>query len=98
MADDPKPGVQRRLARDWDDVPATVREDVRAQADDDLRRVELVDRPDGYSVVVHDTPMTLDPDGTIQALGAGDDRMREVLDRTTPLQLSDWAKRRDDHR
>lgn len=77
---------QRRIARTWDDVPATVRADVRAEVGDDLGRVELIDRPGGYSVVVH--PESDDLDGQVTAAALGDDpAMQEVLARTRPQKL-----------
>lgn len=94
MGEEPEP-VQRRIARSWEDVPVTVRDRVRVEADGDLRRVELIDRGDGdYSVTVHDRPMTLTPEGTIRAMGDADPRMTEVVQRVRPQHLSDWQHRR----
>lgn len=80
---------QIRLAGSWDDVPETVREDVRRESEGDLDRVELVDRPGGgYSVVVHDEPMSLSVEPQIDALD-GDPAFQDVVRRTRPIRLSD---------
>lgn len=83
--------AQMRIARTWDDVPRAVREKVRAEADGDLRRVELIDSPDGgFSVHVHPAPIELDAQATADALAAagqpGDD-IAEILARTSPVKL-----------
>lgn len=76
------------MARSWDDVPSTVRADVRHQADGELSRVELVDRPEGgYSVIVHLEPTGPEPAATAKAMGDDDPAMREVVERTRPVRL-----------
>lgn len=76
------------MARTWDDVPATVREDVRREAGGDLRRVELIDRAGGaYSVTVHPEP--IGPDPAVTAELVDDPAMREVVERVRPTPLSD---------
>lgn len=76
---------QTRLARTWDDVPESVREDVRRDSEGDLRRVELIDRADGgYGVVVHPEPIELDVDAQLALV---DEPFQEVLRRATPIAL-----------
>jgi hypothetical protein len=77
--------VQRRIARSWDDVPEAVRDDVYSGAEGDIRRVELIDRPDGgYGVEIHPTPIALERD----ASAVDDPAFAEVIERVRPTNLS----------